>query len=72
MDLARAPRRAARKKGSVYENGMYSYSSLVPVALKQAQEKTWIHPRTRLGSRCDVTAQGASERLADFSIFNMV
>jgi hypothetical protein len=26
---------------------------------------------TRLGPRCDVTAKGASERLADFSIFNM-
>ena len=25
----------------------------------------------RLGPRCDVTAEGASERLADFSIFNM-
>jgi hypothetical protein len=24
-----------------------------------------------LGPRCDVTAEGASERLADFSIFNM-
>ena len=24
----------------------------------------------RLGPRCDVTAEGASERLADFSIFN--
>jgi hypothetical protein len=26
---------------------------------------------TRLGPRSDVTAKGASERLADFSIFNM-
>ena len=25
----------------------------------------------RLGPKCDVTAEGASERLADFSIFNM-
>ena len=40
--------------------------SLVPVVLKQAREKC----STRLGPRCDVTAQCASERLADFSIFN--
>ena len=26
---------------------------------------------TRLGPRCDVTAKGAPERLADFNIFNM-
>jgi hypothetical protein len=26
---------------------------------------------TRLGLRCDVTAKGASERLADFGIFSM-
>ena len=45
--------------------------SLVPVVLKQAREKTWMYSSTRLGHRCDVTAKGASERLADFSIFNM-
>ena len=43
--------------------------SLVPVVLKQAREKRGCS--TRLGPRCDVTAKGASERLADFSIFNM-
>jgi hypothetical protein len=44
-------------------------ASLVPVVLKQAREKSGCS--TRLGPRCDVTAKGASERLADFSIFNM-
>jgi hypothetical protein len=48
-----------------------SNASLVPVVLKQAREKTRMYSSTRLGPRCDVTAKGASERLADFSIFNM-
>jgi hypothetical protein len=46
------------------------YTSLVPVVLKQAREKKR-GCSTRLGPRCDVTAKGALERLADFSIFNM-
>jgi hypothetical protein len=41
--------------------------SPVPVVLKQAREKK----RNETETRCDVTAKGASERLADFSIFNM-
>jgi hypothetical protein len=79
MDLARAPCRApltARKMGSGYENDAHAdleqwmFHSLVPVVLKQAREKMlmWYETGT---SRCDVTAKGASERLADFSIFNM-
>jgi hypothetical protein len=44
-------------------------SSLVPVVLKQAREKSGCS--TRLGPRCDVTTKGDPERLADFSIFNM-
>ena len=49
---------------------MYDSVSLVPVVLKYAREKKR-GCSTRLGPRCDVTAKGASERLADFSIFNM-
>jgi hypothetical protein len=45
LDLARAPRRTARKKGSGYENVIHpdnkDLSSLVPVVLKQVREKTW-------------------------------
>jgi hypothetical protein len=47
----------------------HTRSSLVPVVLKQAREKRGCS--ARLGPRCDVTAKGASERLADFNIFNM-
>ena len=43
--------------------------SLVPVVLSKREKKRGCS--TRLGPRCDVTAKGASERLADFSIFNM-
>jgi hypothetical protein len=40
-----------------------------PSRLKQAREKSGCS--TRLGPMCDVTAKGASERIADFSIFNI-
>ena len=46
--------------------------SLVPVVLEQTQRKKPGYISIRPAPRCDVTAEGAPQRLADFNIFNMV
>ena len=46
-------------------------ATLAPVVLDQTQGKNKDICSMRLGTRCDVTAESALERLADFSIFIM-